>query len=117
MDSARVKRLLWYEVWGSLELLAIVFGVGVTCGGAIGSELIAPAAFVGSLFWLAGAACLDTARAYGPGARHFAGTPELIAALHEAPACASVLVKGSRFMAMERVVRALVPQEGASHAH
>jgi UDP-N-acetylmuramoyl-tripeptide--D-alanyl-D-alanine ligase len=67
--------------------------------------------------WLAGTACADTARAYGAAARHFAGTLELIAALHEAPRCASALVKGSRFMAMERVVRALVPQEGASHAH
>jgi UDP-N-acetylmuramoyl-tripeptide--D-alanyl-D-alanine ligase len=67
--------------------------------------------------WLAGAACLDTARAYGPTARHFAGTPELIAALHEAPRCAAALVKGSRFMGMERVVRALVPQEGSSHVH
>jgi UDP-N-acetylmuramoyl-tripeptide--D-alanyl-D-alanine ligase len=67
--------------------------------------------------WLAGAACRDTARAYGAGARHFAGTPELIAALSEAPGCASALVKGSRFMGMERVVRALVPQEGPSHAH
>ncbi|HEX6721733.1 MAG TPA: UDP-N-acetylmuramoyl-tripeptide--D-alanyl-D-alanine ligase [Burkholderiaceae bacterium] len=67
--------------------------------------------------WLAGAACADTARAFGAGARHFAGTPELIAALPEAPRCASALVKGSRFMAMERVVRALVPQEGSAHAH
>jgi UDP-N-acetylmuramyl pentapeptide synthase len=38
------------------------------------------------------------------------------AALREAPRCAAALVKGSRFMAMERVVRALVPQE-ASDAH
>jgi UDP-N-acetylmuramoyl-tripeptide--D-alanyl-D-alanine ligase len=67
--------------------------------------------------WLAGAACADTARAFGPGARHFAGTPELIAALDEAPHCASALIKGSRFMAMERVVRALVPNEGPAHAH
>ena len=67
--------------------------------------------------WLAGAACAHTARAYGAHARHFAGTPELIAALHEAPRCASALIKGSRFMAMERVVRALVPQEGSTHAH
>jgi len=67
--------------------------------------------------WLAGTACLDTARAYGATARHFAGTPELMAALHEAPRCASALVKGSRFMGMERVVRALVPQEGSPHVH
>jgi UDP-N-acetylmuramoyl-tripeptide--D-alanyl-D-alanine ligase len=39
--------------------------------------------------------------------RHFANVPSLIAALAEAPAAASVLVKGSRFMAMERVVQAL----------
>jgi UDP-N-acetylmuramoyl-tripeptide--D-alanyl-D-alanine ligase len=67
--------------------------------------------------WLAGTACADTARAFGPGARHFAGTLELIAALAQAPRCASALIKGSRFMAMERVVRALVPQEGGSHGH
>ncbi len=67
--------------------------------------------------WLAGAACADAARAFGPTARHFAGTLELIAALSEAPRCASALIKGSRFMAMERVVRALVPQEGSAHGH
>jgi UDP-N-acetylmuramoyl-tripeptide--D-alanyl-D-alanine ligase len=39
--------------------------------------------------------------------RHFSNVPSLIAALGAAPAAASVLVKGSRFMAMERVVQAL----------
>jgi UDP-N-acetylmuramoyl-tripeptide--D-alanyl-D-alanine ligase len=67
--------------------------------------------------WLAGAACADAARAFGPTARHFAGTLELIAALSEAPRCASALIKGSRFMAMERVVRTLVPPEGSAHGH
>jgi UDP-N-acetylmuramoyl-tripeptide--D-alanyl-D-alanine ligase len=45
---------------------------------------------------------------------HFADVPALLAALpaHE-PAAASVLVKGSRFMRMERVVQALVAQDGA----
>jgi UDP-N-acetylmuramoyl-tripeptide--D-alanyl-D-alanine ligase len=66
--------------------------------------------------WAAGALCEHAARAFGPGARHFADTLQLITALSEAPRCASALIKGSRFMAMERVVRALVPQE-ASHAH
>ena len=47
------------------------------------------------------------ATAYGPGARHFDTTDQLIAALASAPACASVLVKGSRFMRMETVVAAL----------
>ncbi|HTP74206.1 MAG TPA: UDP-N-acetylmuramoyl-tripeptide--D-alanyl-D-alanine ligase [Burkholderiaceae bacterium] len=67
--------------------------------------------------WLAGALTEQAARAFGVDARHFADTLQLIAALSEAPRCASALIKGSRFMAMERVVRALVPQEGAAHAH
>ena len=66
--------------------------------------------------WAAGSLCDHAARAFGPDARHFADAPQLIAALHEAPHCAAALVKGSRFMAMERVVRALVPQ-GVSDAH
>ncbi|MBE7417501.1 MAG: UDP-N-acetylmuramoyl-tripeptide--D-alanyl-D-alanine ligase [Ideonella sp.] len=66
--------------------------------------------------WAAGALCEHAARAYGAGARHFADAPALAAALHEAPRCASALVKGSRFMAMERVVRALVPQQ-VPHVH
>lgn len=39
--------------------------------------------------------------------RHFDEVPALLAALAEAPAAASILVKGSRFMRMERVVQAL----------
>jgi UDP-N-acetylmuramyl pentapeptide synthase len=46
------------------------------------------------------------------GARRFPDAEGLIAALDEAPAFASVLVKGSRFMRMERVVSALAG-EGA----
>ena len=57
--------------------------------------------------WTVGAQCAAAATAYGPGARHFDTTDQLIAALASAPACASVLVKGSRFMRMETVVAAL----------
>ena len=57
--------------------------------------------------WCAGAQSLDAARAFGAEARHFADVPALIAARKELPAAASVLVKGSRFMQMERVVQAL----------
>ena len=57
--------------------------------------------------WCAGAMSLDAARAFGSEARHFADVPALIAALGDGPAAASVLVKGSRFMQMERVVQAL----------
>ena len=53
-------------------------------------------------------------------ARHFDTTEDLIAALAQAPDCRAVVVKGSRFMAMERVVAALVgaatEATGAPHA-
>jgi UDP-N-acetylmuramoyl-tripeptide--D-alanyl-D-alanine ligase len=57
--------------------------------------------------WCAGAMSADAARAFGSAARHFADVPALIAATPALPAAASVLVKGSRFMQMERVVQAL----------
>jgi UDP-N-acetylmuramoyl-tripeptide--D-alanyl-D-alanine ligase len=60
--------------------------------------------------WCAGLQSADAAHAFGPEARHFADVPALIAARQDLPAVASVLVKGSRFMRMERVVQAL--QEG-----
>jgi UDP-N-acetylmuramoyl-tripeptide--D-alanyl-D-alanine ligase len=58
-------------------------------------------------FWCAGSLCAAAAQAYGPQARHFADAPALIEAWAQVPAAASVLVKGSRFMRMERVVQAL----------
>lgn len=57
--------------------------------------------------WCAGALCADAARAFGSGARHFADALSLVDAVDELPAVASLLVKGSRFMQMERVVAAL----------
>ena len=73
------------------------------------------------LFWTTGAQCNDAAHAYGAGARHFAQPTDLIAALPALPACASLLVKGSRFMRMESVVAALqqrsaAQKTGAPHA-
>jgi UDP-N-acetylmuramoyl-tripeptide--D-alanyl-D-alanine ligase len=68
--------------------------------------------------WTAGSASAEAARAFesggGRGSRHFADVPALIAALADAPPCASVLIKGSRFMAMERVVQALDAMAAAS---
>ena len=57
--------------------------------------------------WCAGAMSLDAACAFGPDAQYFADVPALIAAKQRLPAAASLLVKGSRFMQMERIVAAL----------
>jgi UDP-N-acetylmuramoyl-tripeptide--D-alanyl-D-alanine ligase len=62
-------------------------------------------------FWCAGALSVHAARAYGAGARHLADAAGVVAALGEAPLAASVLVKGSRFMGMEKVVQALRARE------
>jgi UDP-N-acetylmuramoyl-tripeptide--D-alanyl-D-alanine ligase len=57
-----------------------------------------------------GEATRDAVQAFGPGARHFASVDELVAHVNGS----SILVKGSRFMRMERVVAALTgaPPEG-----
>lgn len=57
--------------------------------------------------WTAGPLMAHASRACDGGARHFETVDALLAALSQAPAAASVLVKGSRFMRMERVVQAL----------
>jgi len=75
-------------------------------------------------FWCAGTLCAHASQAYGHGARHFADTPAVLAALGESaasePAFGSVLAKGSRFTGMERVVALLVAHDdndkGADHA-
>ena len=67
--------------------------------------------------WAVGQASADSAAAFGAGARHFDDVDAAIAALDSAPAIASALVKGSRFMRMERVLRALQTLAGkADHA-
>ncbi|MES2889961.1 MAG: UDP-N-acetylmuramoyl-tripeptide--D-alanyl-D-alanine ligase [Pseudomonadota bacterium] len=57
--------------------------------------------------WVVGALSVHAAKAFD-GARHFEAVDDLIDALSEAPACSAVVVKGSRFMKMERVVSALL---------
>ena len=65
--------------------------------------------------WAAGAESANTTAPFA-GARAFADVEALLGALAEAPPAASVLVKGSRFMRMERVVAALTG-EPAGDAH
>ena len=73
--------------------------------------------------WTVGGASREAAAAC-TGARHFDTVAELLAVLAQAPQCAAVVVKGSRFMKMEQVVAALVaasdaappPATGAPHA-
>ena len=64
-------------------------------------------------FWSAGTLC-----AHAGATRHFDTVEALLLALPQAPAAASVLVKGSRFMRMERVVQALLAPaaQGSEHA-
>lgn len=67
----------------------------------------AKAAGIERLFTL-GDASIEASTAFGKGARHFRGLEDLVAHLRtELDASATVLVKGSRFMRMERVVEAL----------
>ena len=66
---------------------------------------------IGALFAL-GDASREAVAAFGAGARHFATPEELVRAL---PAAGSILVKGSRFMRMERLVAALTGETERTH--
>jgi UDP-N-acetylmuramoyl-tripeptide--D-alanyl-D-alanine ligase len=66
---------------------------------------------IGALYAL-GESSREAAQAFGAGARHFDSPEALAAAL---PRAATVLVKGSRFMKMERVVAALTGEAGGAH--
>jgi len=61
-------------------------------------------------FWTAGALAAHAAQAYGPRAHHVHDAAQLVMHLNQAPAAQSIVVKGSRFMKMERLVQALQAQ-------
>jgi UDP-N-acetylmuramoyl-tripeptide--D-alanyl-D-alanine ligase len=111
-DSVRAAIDVLAELPGPRWLVLGDMGEVGDQGPAFHEEIGAYAAERGiDALWCAGALSAHAARACGPTARHFADAPALIAALgaslQHAPAFAAVLVKGSRFMAMERVVAAL----------
>jgi UDP-N-acetylmuramoyl-tripeptide--D-alanyl-D-alanine ligase len=60
--------------------------------------------------WTVGELCVHAATAYGASARHFDSVDAMLAALGQAGAARSALVKGSKFMRMPRVVQALLQE-------
>ena len=65
--------------------------------------------------WTVGMASTHAAEAFS-GSRHFDDMTCLLAALPQAPPCAAVVVKGSRFMKTEQVVAALIESGEKTHA-
>jgi UDP-N-acetylmuramyl pentapeptide synthase len=65
---------------------------------------------ISSLYAL-GSATRDAVQAFGEGARHFESVEELVKHVRGR----TILVKGSRFMRMERVVAALTGQAQGGH--
>jgi len=66
--------------------------------------------------YLVGELCTHAAAAFGDGAQHFGDIDALLAALEPGLAAGvTVLIKGSRFMRMERLVQALTRTQAGEH--
>ncbi|MEJ6000941.1 UDP-N-acetylmuramoyl-tripeptide--D-alanyl-D-alanine ligase [Paucibacter soli] len=115
-DSVRAAIDVLADLPGASWLVLGDMGEVGSEGPAFHAEVGAYAAERGiAALWTVGDAAADTARAYGVAARHFKSVDELLAALDGAPQVQNLLVKGSRFMKMERVVAAL-QKDGGAHA-
>jgi UDP-N-acetylmuramoyl-tripeptide--D-alanyl-D-alanine ligase len=114
-DSVRAAIDVLAELPGPRWLVLGDMGEVGDQGPAFHAEVGAYAAARGiDALWCAGPLCAYAAQAAGGTARHFPDAPALIDALGAAPPFAAVLVKGSRFMAMERVVAALLAAADAA---
>jgi UDP-N-acetylmuramoyl-tripeptide--D-alanyl-D-alanine ligase len=115
-DSARAAIDVLAALPGPRWLILGDMGEVGTNGPAFHHEVGAYAQACGiESLWTAGVLSTHASAAFH-GARHFDDVAALMAALAGAPACASVLVKGSRFMKMEQVVAALMQRQGAADA-
>ncbi|WP_371365183.1 UDP-N-acetylmuramoyl-tripeptide--D-alanyl-D-alanine ligase [Pseudomonas sp. QL9] len=68
-----------------------------------------------SALYAVGPLMLNAVQAFGDGARHFADQASLIRALADEPATTTILIKGSRSAAMDKVVAALCASPEENH--
>ena len=107
-DSVRAAIEVLAELPGPRTLILGDMGEVGEQGPAFHTEVGAYARQCGvEQLWTLGDLSVHSATAYGAHARHFDSMARLLAALKGATLGGSVLIKGSRFMRMERVVAAL----------
>ncbi|MDT9000266.1 UDP-N-acetylmuramoyl-tripeptide--D-alanyl-D-alanine ligase [Paucibacter sp. APW11] len=120
-DSVRAAIDVLAEMPGASWLVLGDMGEVGDQGPAFHREVGAYAAARGvAALWTAGSAAADAAAAYtygqGSAGRAFATLEDLLQALDQSPQFQNVLIKGSKFMKMGKVVAALQAAAGGSHA-